>query len=228
MAKHLLPASPHRFLYCCAFLNNLHCNSQKGNLLSDLCCHDFCIKLSTTRIPAADVCRISRLLFKKSQRDISIYAAHMPNIRHIPAASDLLWIERSTVQPLCKGWLPTAIQAAALVRFSSLSCHPLAENAMNSLTYPDNLLVHHQRSAEVCLVSTNPRKIARLLILPRQKLQKVKEGVPGLKLYNQATESKKRKKDTLYTYTILYYILYTVWPATQIRLDRAPNNLVKL
>lgn len=72
------------------FLNGFHCNSQRDSLLSVLCCHDFCIKLSTTRIPAADVCRISRLLFEKSQRDISIYAVHMPDIRHIPAASDLL------------------------------------------------------------------------------------------------------------------------------------------
>lgn len=150
------------------------------------------------------------------------------------------------MQPLCKGWLSTAIQAAALVRFSRLSCRPLAENAMNSLTYPGNLLVHHQRSAKVCLASRNPRKIARLLILPKQKLQKVKEGVPGLKLYKQAIESKKKKKEkkihfihipyyTIYyiLYAIcyilysIYCILYTVWPATQVRLDRAPSNLVQ-
>lgn len=77
------PASPDRFHYWCAFLNGLHCKSQKDNLHSDLCCHDFCIKLSTVRIPLQRYVGFPEF-YSRNLRERFLLMQHICQISDIP------------------------------------------------------------------------------------------------------------------------------------------------
>lgn len=115
----------------------------------------------------------------RNPRERFLFMHHICQISDIP---QLLQICCECTNQLCSchardGRLSAAGQAGVLVRSTGIRCIPVAWNATDFLTYPVNLLAHHQPSARGCLISRNARKIARVLSLLGHKLQEGKEGM---------------------------------------------------